>query len=146
MGVVNFASLNINGARESRKRAQLFEIMTQKKIDVLFIQETHIDLANVSDWAMEFNGLSVLSHSTSMSGGVAILFTKNFILATYVVEEIIKGRLLKVKATYENNFSFVLICVYVPNAVIERMLFLNTLCKVLSDCDPESFFVTGGRF
>lgn len=146
MGVVNFASLNVNGARESRKRAQLFELMTQKKIDVLFTQETHSDLSNVSDWVMEFDGLSVLSHSTSLSGGVAILFSKSFIPESYKVDEIIKGRLLKVKAVYENNFSFVLICVYVPNAAIERMLFLNTLCKTLSDCDPESLLLMGGDF
>ncbi|XDV12372.1 hypothetical protein PO909_001067 [Leuciscus waleckii] len=146
MGVVNFASLNVNGARESRKRAQLFELMTQKKIDVLFTQETHSDLSNVSDWAMEFDGLSVLSHSTSVSGGVAILFSKSFIPVSYKVDEIIKGRLLMVKAFYENNFSFVLICVYVPNAAIERMLVLNTLCKVLSDCDSESLLLLGGDF
>ncbi len=71
MGVVHFASLNINGARESRKRAQIFEPMTQKRIDVLFLQETRSDLGN----AVGFDGLSVLSHSTSVSGGLAILFS-----------------------------------------------------------------------
>lgn len=53
----NFDSLNINEARESRKRAQLFE-MTEK-IYVLFKQETHSDLSNTSDWVMEFDELSV---------------------------------------------------------------------------------------
>ncbi len=146
MGVVHFASLNINGARESRKRAQIFETMTQKRIDVLFLQETHSDLGNAVEWAIGFDGLSVLSHSTSVSGGVAILFSKRFIPVHYKVEEIIKGRLLKIKASYENNFSFVLICVYIPNTAVDRMLFLNTLCKVLSECDPEDFLMLGGDF
>lgn len=131
MGVIRLASLNINGARESRKRVRLFETMTQKNLDILFLQETHSDSSNASDWASEFDGLSILSHSTSMSGGVAILFSKSFIPTSFNVEEIIKGRLLKVNAFYENKFCFVLICVYVPNTAIERMLFLNTLCNTL---------------
>lgn len=94
--------------------------MTQKKSDVLFTQVTHSNLPNVSDWVMEFDGLSIFY---VMSSGVAIFFSKSFIPASYVVEEIVKGKLLKVKASYENHFSFVLICVYVPNAAIERMLF-----------------------
>ncbi len=60
-----------------------------------------------SDWAKEFDGLSVLSHLTSTSGGVAILFSKNCIPCSYQVEEVIKGRLLKVVAQFE-NCSFIL--------------------------------------
>ncbi len=56
MGVVHFVSLNINGARESRKRAQIFETMKQKRIDVLILQETHSDLGNAVEWAMGFDG------------------------------------------------------------------------------------------
>ena len=41
MGEINLASLNVNGARDFKKRAQVFEIMKHKKIDVLFVQETH---------------------------------------------------------------------------------------------------------
>lgn len=145
-GVVKFASLNINGARESRKRAQIFEIMTQKRTDVLFLQETHSNSENAVEWAVGFDGLSVLSYSTSVSGGVVILFSKSFIPIHYKVEEIIKGRLLKIKASYENNVSFVLICVYIPNTAVDRMLFLKTLCKVLSECDPEDFLLLGGDF
>ncbi len=115
------ASLNVNGARDIGKRFQLYEIIKQKKIDVLLVQETHSDILNSSDWAKEFDGLSVLSHLTSTSGGVAILFSKNFIPCSYQVEEVIKGRLLKVVAQFENNFIF--ICVYVPVNTLEIMLF-----------------------
>ncbi len=63
------ASLNVNGARDIGKRFKLYEIIKQKKIDVLLVQETHSDILNSSDWAKEFDGLSVLSHLTSTSGG-----------------------------------------------------------------------------
>lgn len=74
MGVVHFASLNINGERDIRKRAHILKTMLQRKIDVLFLQETHSDSTNAGKWEMSFDGLSVLSHCTSLSGGVAVLF------------------------------------------------------------------------
>ncbi len=46
MGGINIAFLNINGAREGKKRFQLFEMVKEKKVDVLFVQETHSDELN----------------------------------------------------------------------------------------------------
>ncbi len=79
MAEVHIASLNVNGARDYRKRAELYEIIKQKKIDVTLIQETHSDVNNVNDWIKEWEGLSFFSHNTTLSGGVAILFAKTFI-------------------------------------------------------------------
>lgn len=145
MGEINLASLNANGARDFKKRAQVYELMKQKKIDVLFIQETHSDASNAVEWAKEFDGLVILSHYTSLSGGVAVLFSKNFTPYSYNVEEITKGRVLKVKAVFENS-SFVFICAYAPTMAIERMTFLNTLDDVLNDCSNDDFLMLGGDF
>lgn len=79
MGEISIASLNINGAGEGKKRFHLFEIVKQKKIKVLFVQETHSDEMNACDWVREFDGMPILSHLSSSSGGFAILFSKGFI-------------------------------------------------------------------
>lgn len=145
MSEVNIATLNINGVREIRKRTAMFEVVKQKRIDVLMLQETHSDLRNAADWTEVWDGVSVLSHNTSVSGGVAILFSKAFNPTSYQVDEVVKGRLLKVRAIFE-NFIFVFICVYIPTAPIERMLFLNTLCSVLQKCCVEEYLFVGGDF
>ncbi len=93
-----------------RKRAELYEIIKQKKIDVTLIQETHSDVNNVNDWIKEWEGLSFFSHNTTLSGGVAILFAKTFNPISYQVEEFVKGRLLKVKAQVENYNLFLFVC------------------------------------
>ncbi len=80
---------------------------------VVMLQETHSDLPLIGQESWE--GVSVLSHNTSLSGGVAILFAKPFSPHSLQVEEIFKGRLLKVRATFE-HFVFVFICVYIPNS------------------------------
>ncbi len=50
--------------------------MEQKNIDIAFLQETHSGVDNVVDCMKEFNGLSLLSHNSNVSGGVAVLFSK----------------------------------------------------------------------
>ncbi len=127
---VNAATLNLNGARDMHKRAKLFEVIHQKKIDVTLLQETHTDLNNAADWAVEWNGIAVLSHNTSLSGGVAILFAKSFSPHSYQVEEVIKGRRLKVRASFE-NVVFVFICVYIPTSAVQ--LYCIFSCSVLQN-------------
>jgi len=143
MREINFASLNVNGAREFKKRAQVFELMKYKKFDVFFVQETHTDVSNAIDWVKEFDGLVILSHHTSLSGGVAVLFSKDFTPYSFSVEEKIKGRLLKIKIVFENSY-FVFVCVYTPTMALERMIFLNTLEEALNECNNDEFTVRRG--
>lgn len=41
MSEVHLASLNVNGPRNFKKRANIFEEIQQKNIDIAFLQETH---------------------------------------------------------------------------------------------------------
>ena len=107
------------------------------------LQETHSDAGNAADWAVESDGLSLLSHTTSISGGVAILFNTSFTPVSYELVEILKGRLLKVRACLENDVLR-FICVYAPTKATERLYFLDTLSTILFDCKSEEYlFVVG---
>ena len=92
---IHLAFQNMNGARESKKRGELSELLKQKRIDVLFPQEAHSDACNARDWAKERSGLSVLSHNTLISRGVAIIFSRSLTRFSFNVEEVIASRLLK---------------------------------------------------
>lgn len=76
--VSNFrvSTLNVNGARDPRKRANLFELMKLTKIDIMFVQETPSDTLHEADWKKEWEGGVILSHLSRTSGGVALLFSK----------------------------------------------------------------------
>lgn len=95
MSEVRLATLNVNGARDMKKRALLNEVIKQKNLDVIMLQETHSDRENAADWAREFEGISVLSHHTSTSAGVAVLFAKNFSPISF---DSVKGRIELSKA------------------------------------------------
>ncbi len=75
----NIGTLNLNGARDDHKRMMLFEFIRQKQIDIVLLQETHSDSKNEIDWRREWDGQIVLSHKSSISGGVAVLFSKHFL-------------------------------------------------------------------
>ena len=113
MGDVRVASLNINGARDCGKRAKLYELVKQKRLDVIFVQETHSDVSNAADWAKEWEGLAFLSHNSSFSGGVAVLLSQGFNPYSYSVDEILNGRLLKVTACFKKTM-FLFLFVFTP--------------------------------
>ena len=84
-------TINLNGARDIKKRMMLYECLKLRRIDVCFVQETHSDGDNKIDWTREWEGLSVLSHKSSVSGGVAVLFSKTSMPLHYDIDEIVKG-------------------------------------------------------
>uniref|UniRef100_A0A8C5EKL9 Endonuclease/exonuclease/phosphatase domain-containing protein n=1 Tax=Gouania willdenowi TaxID=441366 RepID=A0A8C5EKL9_GOUWI len=124
-------SLNLNGAREAVKRASLFSLSQAKKLDVLFIQETHSTPELEADWKKEWGGQVHLSHGSSTSSGVGVLFSRGFLPVSSSSEEVIPGRLLKVSAVFE-DVPMVFINVYAPTVGRQRVEFFSVLSDVLS--------------
>ena len=143
MGHFNISTLNLNGARDVTKRSLLYELMKVKRTEVMFVQETHSDCINECNWKREWEGEVVLSHKSSSSGGVGILFSKSFTPASFEVEQVIEGRLLVVRAVFE-LYKLVFINVYAPTTGPQRVLFLHTLSTRLSQIDTEDFLFLGG--
>lgn len=145
MGEIKIGSLNINGCRDALKRAAVFELIKQKNINVMFLQETHSDDRNCTEWMKEWKGDIVLSHGSSLSAGVAVLFSENVKPISVNVEEVIKGRLLVVRAVMEKT-SLVFINIYAPTDRKERVLFLKVLEDTLLKCEAEEYLFLGGDF
>lgn len=143
---IKLSTLNINGAREDVKRASLYSLFKAKKLNVIFLQETHSTVDNEIAWKKEWDGEIFLSHKSNNSGGVCIMFSKDFLPISCVTEEIIAGRLLKIQAVFE-NVKMTFINVYAPNVGTERVAFLNTLNTVLCNCTvDDGYMFLGGDF
>ena len=145
MSSFKISSLNVNGARDVKKRAMVYELMRGKGSDIIFLQETHSNLENEVMWQQEWGGTVVCSHKNSKSGGVVILFSKGFLPLSYEVEEVVEGRLLKVRARYE-NINMCLINVYAPVVTVERVCFLETLSNTIEKCNKEDYLFIAGDF
>ncbi len=71
----------------------------------------------------EWDGISVLSHNTTLSGVWGILFTKSFSPVSYQLMKIVKGRLLKIRAIFE-KYALVFVCVcYAPTSACKDWCF-----------------------
>ncbi len=71
---LKIGSLNVNGLREWKKQTLVSEYFNIKSIAVGFLQETHSNMSNESEWGLWRKGDYVLSHGSNVSAGVAILF------------------------------------------------------------------------
>ena len=115
---LKIGTLNLNGARDCLKRASLYQLFEDKRLDILFIPETHSTLYNERDWKKEWSGDVFLRHKSFNSGGVGISFSNNFKPVSYNEEVVVKGRLLKVKTQYEDvKMSFLLIFMPQPKGL-----------------------------
>lgn len=60
MGEIHIASLNVNEARDVREKMEIYKLIWQKNLTVLFMQETHSDHKNPVEWFKEWNSLPFL--------------------------------------------------------------------------------------
>jgi len=102
----------------------------------MFLQETHSTKENEVEWLKDWEGNIFFSHKTSLSSGVAVLFSKHFLPMSCDCFEIMEGRVIKVIARFE-SIKMELINVYAPVKPIERMLFLEVLGENLKPCDVD---------
>lgn len=140
-----FIYFNVNGCRQSFKRAQLFDFLKQKRAGVVMVQETHTEQGEEAVWLSEWGGQGVFSHGSSTSAGVAVLFKSNLPVSVQHVEEIEKGRLLKVQ-TQIAGFNFTFINIYAPNTGRDRILLFNKLKQTILKCNNNDVLVVAGDF
>ena len=81
---------------------------------------------------------------TSNSCAAEILFSRNFLRQSVETEEVIRGRLLKVRAVFE-DVKMVFINIYATAVRVERVVFLDVLNEVTDKCNNEEYvFISGG--
>ena len=97
MNLVKLATLNVNGLRSTanrNKRRQFFSWFKKRKLDIVFIQETHYDDSIENIWLNEWGGRGYFSHGDNRSRGVAILISPKVNISIQTVVKSTSGRFL----------------------------------------------------
>lgn len=97
-------------------------MISDKRLNVTFIQETHSNGDNSEDWRNEWN-------ADSNSGGVEVMFSRDFNPVSVDVEDVMAGHILKIKAGFE-RVKMVCLSVY-ATAQTHCFVFFNTLDGVI---------------
>ena len=77
-------SVNVRGINNFRKRRTIFTWCRKQKADLIFLQQTHSNKNSERQWKNECGGDMIMSHGSSDSCGVPILFKKGLIALCFV--------------------------------------------------------------
>ena len=137
--LLNIASLNVRGLKESRKCTRLLAELKTLGVDVAAVQETHFT-RGAECWVLESDFKVFSAYGSRTSAGVSLLVGRSLDADVDVVFADDGGRLVLVDVAVK-SFKFRLVAVYAPNIAAKRVSFFRRLAPFLDD--PKRLVLTG---
>ena len=119
------------GLRDYRKVAALSHWVRCNRLSIVCLQETYLDNNDMAVLNQHFPSASVyLPPGSSHSSGVVTIVSDS--LTSSLAYASPDGRLLSVRDSYD-TLQLSVMNVYSPNALVQRLAFLNDISKLLDD-------------
>ena len=126
-------SFNVRGIRSSTKRKALFTWLSERKYDIIFLQETY-STAEVEDiWKTQWRGKLHFAQGSNRSCRVMILVRSDLDLDLKSVKCDDEGRWIIMEAEVQGSL-FLFVNIYAPNKIQEQCSFFDNLNKDIEDC------------
>ena len=128
---IHLLSLNVQGLRNSSKRARLNEYILQQKANIVFLQETHFttEIKNIIE--NDFNNYKVYnSYGRNTSRGCSIEHKLNAEIIDIFSDP--DGRYILINIEIEKNI-FSILNIYAPNDLRLRNVFFKLIDQLLKD-------------
>ena len=127
-------TLNIEGLRDSSKRAAFMVWLLCLSPDIVCLQETHcLSQLELESWFDNSPYHAFGSFFSTRSAGVAILIKRSLSCTINKSQSFCDGRILKLDLCIDNKPLFVT-TVYAPNRNPERNKFLGKLKDLIDPC------------
>ena len=140
---ITIASLNVRGIRDFKKRKSIFNYLYKNKVDVVLLQETHVDKDIITQIATERQGKSIHNMGTSQTAGVAIMVRDKILINENNIYRDSEGRTIICECKI-NEDKYILTNVYAPNNDNPEY-FLKTIEAIEAFVDYDHVFM-GGDF
>ena len=116
-----------------------------QRSDIIFLQETYSSTVSIKRWEAEWGGKVVVSHGTTQSKGVMVLFKPNLNVTINKALADKNGRYILTQTSIDET-NVVFVNIYEPNDTSQQILFLRDLSSsVLSSYANENIML-GGDF
>ena len=104
MNELKIISVNVRGLNTYEKRVKIYDWLSDSKLDIAILQETHYVERNITKFDARWFGKSIHSFSdSSFSRGVSILLRKDLDIEIVNSHSSIDGRKLLFNLKFDNN-------------------------------------------
>ena len=108
-------SQNVRGLKDLKKRREVFYHFHKKPdVDIICLQETHLDDSDCSMWRNEWGGEAIWSNGKTDARGVGILVDRGKQIEVLKQKKDPAGRYVIIEFKMENTL-FALLNIYAPN-------------------------------
>ena len=149
---LSVASINVNGFGDPNKRRRVLHDLRTNKYDIICLQETHAQLADVNEYRRGWPGPSVWTTtppSHGRSGGIAVLFNRRRFTTddfTVLHQDDDTGTVLAVQLAINTNTTINITAVYAPNDPATRRVFFEDLADVSASFSAADHNILLGDF
>lgn len=140
--MLRFLSWNIKGANLAIKRKKLLLYLKQKKVDICFLQETHLNNEESTKLQRDWVGKIFYSAYSSSQRGICILIRKNLNITIHKQLSDREGRWVAISIDLFGSRCS-LINIYAPN--IDSPDFFADICNVVKQMG-NTYVIIGGDF
>ncbi|CAM5176125.1 unnamed protein product [Eretmochelys imbricata] len=138
-------TLNTQDCRMGLHKCQVLSFLREGGYSVVFLQETHMDLAGEDSWELEGVDRVYFNHLTVCMAGVVTLFFPDLRPEVLEVAEAVLGRLLHLWVHME-GLVVNIVNVYAPTSGLEQLCFYQQASAFIGTLDPHECLVLGGDF
>ena len=139
MAVLNLATLNARGLRNSGDAARVLGDLRDLEVDIAALQETHF-ICRSDEHVFDSDYVVVSSYGDYLSRGVSLLVKRSLGARIDVVSVGSDGRCVVVDVAVR-DCEFRVVAVYAPNRARERRVFFSQLGSFLTD--PKQLVLVG---
>ena len=140
MTQVKIASMNVRGLANRLKRKKIMNYIKSKKIKIMCLQETHLQIEDEAMWQTESNTQIIFNHGESSSRGVCIMLDKNLKPIINKISRDESGRIL-ILDLIVNDQKITVANIYAPNE--DDPEFFMQLFKLLEQHDNQQLIIVG---
>ena len=133
MDQFNFVSANVRGLNTKEKRLKFYNWLSDSKVDIAFIQETHYVERNEFLYNSIWPGKSIHCYSDSpLSRGVSILIRKGLEIEILAIHRSNDGRKLLINVKI-GDIDLTLVNIYAPNNETYRVQFFKRMRSFINN-------------
>ena len=138
---LKIASLNVRDLADRKKRLDTFEWLKSKQCAIYCLQDIHINSVSEGLFRNDWGGECIVNSYSSVSRGVAILFSRSLDFTVKKMHTDTEGNLLVVNTVISDTFEIIIAVLYGPNR--DEPDFYSNLKSRLSEIEDVPLVICG---